>query len=79
MKTDHTDHTFTIDITRDADGIWSARCDRLRLFADAQSYDELFKIAEDIAIDMAVELNIVKDGQTMCLQFVQTQNVAIAA
>ena len=74
-----TDHTFTIDITRDTDGIWTARCEELHLYADGESYEELLKIAEDIAIDMAVELGFVKDGQTMSLQFLQIQNLAIAA
>jgi nitric oxide synthase oxygenase domain/subunit len=74
-----TDCTFTIDIACDDEGIWTATCDSLRLFADAESYDELYRIAKDIACDMTIELGLAKDGQTVRLQFVQTQNVAVAA
>ena len=73
------EHTFIIDISCDADGIWSASCDMLRLYTDAESYDELCKIAKDIAADMAVELGMAKEGQTISLHFLQTQNVALAA
>ncbi len=71
-----TGRTFTIEVTRDPDGIWIARCDRLCLFADAESYDVLFGEAEEIACDMAVALGMVKSGQTMSLQFVQKQHIA---
>ena len=73
------EHTFIIAVTRDAEGIWSASCDMLRLYTDAESYEELCEIAKDIATDMAVELGMAKEGQTVSLHFLQAQNVALAA
>ena len=71
--------TFVIEIDRDEDGIWLASCEQLHLYADSQNYEDLLKIAGDMVVDMAVELDMAKEGQTIRLQFLQTQNLAVVA